>query len=64
MVWLNLLDQGSRLFGINSETAWAIVLVMAAVHLVIGGLAGWFAWGAGRQLQIRMGKSPVEAAQA
>jgi hypothetical protein len=64
MVWLNLLDQGRRLFGISGETAWAIVLVMAVVHLVIGGLAGWFAWEAGKQLQLRMGKSPVKAAQA
>ena len=64
MVWLNLLDQGSRLFGLSSEAAWAIVFVMAAVHLVIGGLAGWFAWEAGKQLQLRLGKSSIETNQA
>jgi len=64
VVWLNLLDQGSRLFGLSTEVTWAIILIMAAIHLVIGGLAGLFAWEVGKQLQARMGKTPVKSAQS
>lgn len=59
VVWLDLLDQGSRLLGIGSETAVLIVGGMLLVHLLIGGAAGWLAWGAGRQLQERLAAPPI-----
>jgi hypothetical protein len=53
-VWLNTIDLGSRIFGLPSTAAIAIIVILAAVHLVIGCAAGWLAWGAGRVLQTRM----------
>jgi hypothetical protein len=44
-IWLDLLDLGKRLFGLDPRLAWVIVLVLAGVHAVIGmtggGLAKW-----------------------
>jgi hypothetical protein len=53
VVWLDLLDTGSRLFGLDETAVWAIVLGLAAIHLLIGAVAGWLAWDAGRALQER-----------
>ncbi len=54
VIWLDLLDRGSRLFGIPSGAAIWILLALAALHLAIGAAAGWLAWGAGRTLQERL----------
>jgi len=62
MVWLNLLDLGSRIFGIEIEAAILILIIMVAVHIGIGGLAGWFAWEVGKLLQERMGKASISYA--
>jgi hypothetical protein len=44
-IWLDLLDLGRRLFGLDPSLAWVIVLVLAGVHAAIGmtggGLAKW-----------------------
>jgi len=61
IVWLNILDQGSRLLGLSSDAALLIVIAMAVIHLVIGGLAGWFAWDVGHQLQARLGITSLDA---
>lgn len=58
VVWLDFVDRGSQLLGLNSSVILWIVLALAAIHLVIGGLAGWLSWDVGRHLQIRLGKSP------
>jgi hypothetical protein len=58
-VWLDLLDLGGRLFGLDSGAALWIVLALVAVHAAIGLAAGWLAWDAGRVLQSRLGKAPV-----
>jgi hypothetical protein len=58
-VWLDLLDLGSRLFGLDSSAVLWIVLGLVAVHTAIGLVAGWLAWDAGRVLQARLGKAPV-----
>jgi hypothetical protein len=57
VVWLDLLDKGSRLIGLDTSAVVWILLFMIAVHLVIGALAGWLAWDFGRQLQSRLGRS-------
>lgn len=54
VIWLDLLDQGSRLFGIDSSAAAWILLTLGAVHFALGTLSGWLAWGAGRLLQARL----------
>ena len=62
-VWLNLLDQGSRYLGIDSDAAVLIVVLMAVIHLALGSIAGWFAWNTGRELQNRMGKKSGHSPQ-
>jgi len=57
MVWLDLLDLGSRLLGIKTETAYFIMILMVALYFVIGSLGGWFAWEVGKIIQERMGKT-------
>jgi hypothetical protein len=56
IVWLDLVDQGARIFGLASSAAVWIILILACVHLMIGGLAGWMAWSAGKTLLVRTGR--------
>ncbi len=59
VVWLDMIDNGSRMLGLNSQGVWWVVAALVAVHVILGGIAGWLAWDVGRQLQKRMGR-PVE----
>jgi hypothetical protein len=54
VIWLDMLDQGSRLFGINPAAAFWILLVLGILHLGLGAAAGWLAWGSGRLLRARL----------
>jgi len=56
MVWLDLLDTGSRLIGLDTNAVVGILLFMVAIHLAVGALAGWLAWDVSRQLHARLGK--------
>jgi hypothetical protein len=58
-VWLDLLDLGARLFGLDANAAVGIAVGLVALHVVIGLVAGWFAWDVGRLLQTRLGRTPV-----
>ena len=53
-IWLDLLDLGGLLFGLHAAAAGWIVAILVAIHILIGNLAGWFAWSAGRLLQRRV----------
>ena len=57
VVWLDLVDMGSRFLGVSSSVVLWGVLALVAVYLLIGGLAGWLSWDVGRHLQARLGKS-------
>jgi hypothetical protein len=57
VVWLDMIDNGSRALGISSNVVWGVVAALAAIHLILGALAGWLAWDVGRQLQKRMGQN-------
>ena len=59
VVWLDMLDNGSRMLGLNSTAVVWIVAGLVAVHLVIGAVAGWLAWDVGLQLRNRLGKPAV-----
>ena len=61
-VWLDLIDSGSRLFGLPSQAALAIVLALAALHAIVGLVAGWLAWDVGKILQARLGRGPLPTA--
>ena len=54
IIWLDLIDMGSRLFGLDPGAAVWILLALAAFHLALGAAAGWLAWGSGRTLQARL----------
>jgi hypothetical protein len=63
VVWLDLIDRGSRVLGLDPKVIWVILLVYVGVHLLAGGLAGWAAWDIGRQLQVRLGTAPAREIQ-
>ena len=63
ITWLNMLDQGSRLLGLRDNAVLLIILGLMGTHLILGGMAGWFAWSINRQLQTRMGRTPTEFVQ-
>lgn len=56
VVWLDLLDQGSRLLGLDPSAVLWIVLGYLAIHLALGGLIGWLSWDIARMLQTRLGR--------
>lgn len=56
LIWLDLLDQGSRLLGLDVSAAIWIVLGFLAIHLALGGLVGWLSWDVARVLQTRLGR--------
>lgn len=63
ITWLNILDQGSRLLGLRDDAVLLIMLGFMSIHLILGGMAGWFAWSIGRQLQVRIERTSVEVIQ-
>jgi hypothetical protein len=60
VVWLDLLDTGSRLLGLDASAALAIVVALLAIYLSIGGVAGWLSWDLARQLKMRTGRTQIE----
>jgi hypothetical protein len=60
VVWLDLLDTGTRFLGLNANAAFAIAIALLAIYLSIGCIAGWLSWDVARQLQTRLGRSQVE----
>jgi ABC-type thiamin/hydroxymethylpyrimidine transport system permease subunit len=54
VLWLDLLDMGTRLFGIPYQAALWIVITFVAVHVVLGCIGGWLAWILGNTLKIRL----------
>jgi hypothetical protein len=57
VAWLDLLDQGSRLLGLNSQAVLVIILSLLVIHLLVGCLAGWSAWKIGLRLLERSGRN-------
>lgn len=60
VVWLDLLDSGSRLLGLDGSAALWIVVALLAVYLSIGGVAGWLSWDLAHQLKMRTGRTQIE----
>ena len=61
MAWLDMLDAGSRLLGLDVNAVWLIFLLLAAIHVLMGAVAGWFAWVVGRQIQARVSRTSLES---
>lgn len=55
VIWLDVLDMGTRIFGIPYQAALWIVIVLVSVHVLFGGIGGWLAWKLGQVLKIRLG---------
>ena len=55
VVWLDLLDQGSRLFGFDSNAVFFILLIYLAIHIAVGSIAGWLSWDVARMLAFARG---------
>ncbi|MBM3153274.1 MAG: MptD family putative ECF transporter S component [Chloroflexi bacterium] len=53
-IWLSLLDTGERIFGLDPNAAWIIVLVLVLAHSLIGMTGGWLARSVGKLLLARM----------
>jgi hypothetical protein len=64
VVWLDLIDRGSYIFGLDPRAIWVVLLVYVGIHLLAGGLAGWVAWDVGRLLQARLGMTPAKTAHS
>ncbi len=60
VIWLDLLDTGSRILGLDVNAALWIVVALLAIYLFIGGLAGWLSWGLAEQFQTRLGRHQDE----
>ena len=59
VVWLDLLDEGHRLLGLNASAAIWIILALVVLRLVVGGLSGWLAWNVGHLLHARLTETPT-----
>lgn len=59
VVWLDLLDRGNQLLGLETSAVLWIVLGLLAIHLAIGGFCGWISWDIARMLQVRLGRSAL-----
>ncbi|MFO7681786.1 MAG: hypothetical protein R6X34_17220 [Chloroflexota bacterium] len=64
VVWLNMIDTGSRIMGIDTGAVFVIVAILVVVHLAIGVAIGLLGWSLGQRLQIRLGRSPGMAVQS
>lgn len=54
VIWLDLIDMGSRLFGLETTTLVWVVLVLVILFSLIGVVAGRLAWDVGQRLRIRL----------
>ncbi len=62
VIWLDLLDLGTRLFGLPTQSGLWIVVALVTFHSVIGGIGGWLAWKLGIVLKIRISENQPEPA--
>ena len=58
-VWLDLLDLGNQLLGLDPSAAIWIVAALLAIHLAIGAVVGWLSWDIARLLQVRLGRPVI-----
>jgi hypothetical protein len=56
-VWLDLVNEGGRLLGLQANAALWIFMILAAFHILLGSLSGWLAWTTARRLTMRLGSA-------
>jgi ABC-type thiamin/hydroxymethylpyrimidine transport system permease subunit len=64
VVWLDLLDTGTRLLGLDANVAFVIVAALLAIYLSLGCMVGWLSWDLARQLKMRMGGIQFDALES
>lgn len=64
VVWLDLLDLGSRILGIDTNAALLILFSMLLLYLAIGAIVGWLSWDIARLLQRRLGRLTPDSLNA
>lgn len=55
LVWLDMVDLGTRIFRIDSSAAVWIAVLMIFLNLAVGSAAGLLAWQSGKMLSARLG---------
>ncbi len=59
--WGSMLRNGSRVFGLDENAVFTVVSVYVGVHVLMGLLAGWLGWEAGKLLKARQARDLSEA---
>jgi ABC-type thiamin/hydroxymethylpyrimidine transport system permease subunit len=54
VIWLDMIDRGGQLLGIDSGMVWWILIFLATVHIAAGIMAGLLAWSVGITLRSRL----------
>ncbi|HIE39024.1 MAG TPA: hypothetical protein EYH30_10010 [Anaerolineales bacterium] len=55
-VYTKMLQEGSRMLGLDPSAALLILAVLLTIRLAVGGVAGWGAWGLGGAVARRLGR--------
>jgi hypothetical protein len=61
VVWLDMIDTGSRLFHLGSNIAIWIAVLMVLLYMAVGAFAGWLAWQVGKALVARLGRNLLQS---
>jgi len=64
VVWLDMLDTGTRYLGLSENAAFVIVAALLAIYLAIGCVAGWLGWDLAHQLKTRIGRPQFEVSHS
>jgi hypothetical protein len=59
-IWNKLLMEGNSVLKLEVSAVLWIVVGLAGLRLIMGGLAGWLAWKVGMLLRTRVGRIPKE----
>jgi hypothetical protein len=62
-IWMGVINEGSRLLGVDSSAAVWILLLLVLLRIMIGTAAALLAWSAGRLLKTRLQGTAAQASQ-
>jgi len=52
-VWARVITKAAHALGLSPQSVLMVAIAFVLVHFLVGGVAGWLAWGFGRRLQYR-----------
>ncbi|HID87856.1 MAG TPA: hypothetical protein EYP55_10855 [Anaerolineae bacterium] len=55
-VYVGMLRKGAQLLGVDGRYALVLIGIFPLVRIVMGGAAGWLAWGLGKVVQVRLAR--------